>query len=392
MHRAFLIPFLLIAAGSAGLFGSGTRVDYVDAFAVGRGNAFSATADNPSAVYYNPAGITRLEGLQARAGAYLISLDYSLRQGGNDIPMDDGYQALPSLFATWALPNADRASVGLGLYAPFGLATDWPDDAPFFAVADRSELVYLTLHPVVAWKVSDTLSIGGGPTLNQAELEFDQQLTGFFFSGDDTSVGWVASALWEPDARHAFAVVFRSKADSDFSGELRLPVGGGGGLPSPAEASFVFPDSWRFGYSFKPTPAWNFEVNAEWMNWDRLNTVILQNEIAPVPFVFNWESSWFYEFGGTRFFDNGWHLSAGWVWVENSIPDATYTPIVPDSDRSFLSLGVGFRGERWAVDGVIQHGRGDRTLPATGGGPGREFGGAYQTDTLAFNISFSYRF
>lgn len=39
-------------------FANGFRLADQDAFATARGEAFVATADNPSAVYYNPAGIT----------------------------------------------------------------------------------------------------------------------------------------------------------------------------------------------------------------------------------------------------------------------------------------------------------------------------------------------
>src|SRR5262249_7363384 len=45
-----------------------------DAFAVGRGLAVTATADNPSAVFYNPAGLTQLPGNNLSAGLYAISL------------------------------------------------------------------------------------------------------------------------------------------------------------------------------------------------------------------------------------------------------------------------------------------------------------------------------
>src|SRR5476649_2252328 len=51
----------------------GFRLPNQDPEAIARGNAFAATADNPSAIYYNPAGITQLEGQQISAGIYLVS-------------------------------------------------------------------------------------------------------------------------------------------------------------------------------------------------------------------------------------------------------------------------------------------------------------------------------
>src|SRR5208283_1649638 len=49
------------------------RLPNQDPEAIARGNAFAATADDPAAIYYNPAGITQLDGQNASVGLYLIS-------------------------------------------------------------------------------------------------------------------------------------------------------------------------------------------------------------------------------------------------------------------------------------------------------------------------------
>jgi long-chain fatty acid transport protein len=73
LHATALFAMLLF--GPAAAFGLGIRIVDQDALATSRGDAFSATADNPSAIYYNPAGITQLEGTEFRLGAYGISLE-----------------------------------------------------------------------------------------------------------------------------------------------------------------------------------------------------------------------------------------------------------------------------------------------------------------------------
>jgi long-chain fatty acid transport protein len=65
-----------------------------------------------------------------------------------------------------------------------------------------------------------------------------------------------------------------------------------------------------------------------------------------------------YEFGVTRYFDNGWRVSAGYVFNENSVPDAYYSPLAADMDRHFFSAGVGFRGKRLDFDLAYQFGYG----------------------------------
>src|SRR5215469_9627111 len=62
------LAFTVLTAGAVGF-----RLPNQDPEAISRGNAFAATADNASAIYYNPAGITQMEGQNVRAGIYVIS-------------------------------------------------------------------------------------------------------------------------------------------------------------------------------------------------------------------------------------------------------------------------------------------------------------------------------
>ena len=77
-----------------------TRIAYIDAFAIARGNAFTATANNPSAVFYNGAGLTQLEGTQIHGNLFNISLDYSAKSNSAKDDLDDKWQSVPSLFVS----------------------------------------------------------------------------------------------------------------------------------------------------------------------------------------------------------------------------------------------------------------------------------------------------
>src|SRR5579859_1206702 len=76
----------------------GFRLPNQDPEAIARGNAFVATADDPSAIYYNPAGITQLTGQNVRAGLYLVSggYDYTSPTGVKASDNSD-FQPVPQL-------------------------------------------------------------------------------------------------------------------------------------------------------------------------------------------------------------------------------------------------------------------------------------------------------
>src|SRR3989442_9069568 len=152
--------------------GLGSRIPNQDAAAIARGNAFVATADNPSAMYYNPAGISQLEGQNVQAGSlfYLnIYADY-VSPSGEKTKNITKIIPVPQLGYTLTLKDMPF-SFGLGVYAPFGLGMEWPDNAPFRNAALEAKLTYITVNPVVAWRPHPTLSIAIRSEEHTSELQ-----------------------------------------------------------------------------------------------------------------------------------------------------------------------------------------------------------------------------
>jgi long-chain fatty acid transport protein len=113
------------------------------------------------------------------------------------------------------------------------------------------------------------------------------------------------------------------------------------------------------------------EFDAQYTDWSALgNLTIHQTPAATslvqsptVPLSLDWESSWDFEWGVTRYFDNGWRLSAGYIFNETSVPDSHYTPLVSDLDRHFFSIGTGYQGKHFNFDVAYQFGYGpDHTV------------------------------
>src|SRR5437899_9898305 len=130
--RVLLLLALLLLAAPTCLLGIGSRIPNQDAEAIARGNAFAATANNPSALYYNPAGISQLHGTQIQVGllSYLgITSDYRNQQTGTSARTDYEVVPVPQLYATYnPVDSKLPLSYGLGIYAPFGLGLHWPED------------------------------------------------------------------------------------------------------------------------------------------------------------------------------------------------------------------------------------------------------------------------
>ena len=395
LTRALCLLGLALAAALPAS-ASGTRVGLKDAFATARGNAFVATADNPSAIFYNPAGLTQLEGTRLSASVYDISLSSKYSGPGGTAEMDNAYQAVPQVYYTWH-PKDQPWALGVGAYAPFGLSTEWPAGSPLRTFALKNELTYLTLNVVGAYQFSPTVSLGAGLTYNRADVDLRRALgvfgpTDLFrFKARGHAVGFNLGLLWKPDDHHAFGLSYQHHTNVSLSGTAdTIPLITG----EPSTASLPFPEVLILGYSYRPSPDWNFEFDLDWTNWSRLGTVVVNKASGAVPLVFDWESGFFYEFGATRYLAHGWNVSAGYFFTQNSVPDATYTPAVPDSNRSFYSLGVGYTGGS-VIANLAWHYADGGTRTVRGSPPsliGATADGTYRNSLNAFALSLEFRF
>ena len=258
-----------------------TRVAYIDAFATARGNAFTATADNPSAVFYNAAGLTQLEGTQVQANVFAISLGYEYDSALGSENMDDDFQPLPSFFATHRFENTDIA-LGFGTYAPFALGSEWdrnafidPDNLEAsLAVPYEGDLKYIKYHLALAWQITETLSVAVGTSYDDVDLEVKANALEFDSDGDD--IGFSASILWQPNEHHSFGLNYQARTSVTHEGTADLLVAPNTFVAFDAEADLDYPESIVFGYSYRPNQNWNIEFNLDWTNWDTVDNFDLK--------------------------------------------------------------------------------------------------------------------
>jgi long-chain fatty acid transport protein len=196
---------------------------------------------------------------------------------------------------------------------------------------------------VVAVKLPFNFSIGGGVMANYANMDMEQGLSSFQhpltnlfrFSGNGWSMGYNLGLLWQPCEKVSIGASFRSSATVTLDGQTEyekqpfIPA-----TNQSAKADFKFPITAIAGISYRPTPKWNLEFDADYTDWSSFDkTTINQSATSPgvaknIPMTLDWQASWMYELGATRYFGNGWQASAGFVYNENSVPNARYTPFL----------------------------------------------------------------
>ena len=386
-----------------------------DAFVIGRGMAFVATADNASAIYYNPAGITQLKGNNLRMGIYAVDLGVNYKSpSGGSYDNQNPFHVIPQAYYTYT-PESFPLSFGLGVYMPFGLSQQWPQDTGFRTVAVEGSLNDYTVNPVVALKLAPNLSIGVGLTVNYGVLDIKQGYVWptqpydqFSFRGDGWAAGYNVGVLWKPIEEVSLGASFRSATTFNLHGQTEVynttayPPGLGLVPAFPqqrvdASTQDTLPLKVICGISYRPTPKWNIEFNADYTDWNCQDRLTIQ-QAGPGGQTFvtpmQWQSSWYYELGVTRYLDKGWLVSAGYIYNQNSVPSTYYDPLVADMDRQFVSVGIGYRGKRFDFDVAYQFGYGP-TRTVSGSAPsavGQTADGKYEFLSNAVAVSVGLHF
>jgi long-chain fatty acid transport protein len=343
-------------------FALGFRNPDQNARATGQGEAFVAQADDASAVYYNPAGLTQVAGAEAMSGGSIILRDIRFQPagGGKEVKMTDPAYTFHMYTSTDL--KSERWRLGFGINVPFGTTMNWGSNTPFQYVLTKASLTVINYAPTVAFKVNDHLSLGAGVNIYQGNttLEFNYSPTmpgsKFKFDGDGVAVGGTFGVMYKFNEQHTVGVVYRLPFSLQFDGTAAVS----GFVSAPANATIQFPQSIAAGYAFRPTKKLKLEFDLEWTDWNTLNTVQLQSQNTTITgdprsaIPFDWMAGFFYEFGVQYEITDHWVARFGYIFSENTVPDSTFSPMLPDGDRHVFSAGVGYETPRWKVNLVYQ--------------------------------------
>jgi len=367
----FILTFCF-ADGVRAVFAGGYAIPPQTAKSESMGGAAVAGVDDPSAVYVNPAALTQVDGNQILGGLTYVNTISSIKNSGatsRNIHDDD---FLPNLFANYHIPNT-QLSVGLGTYAPFGLATSYKPDAFTRYAAVRSELRTIFVTPTVAWEPLPYLSIGGGVSFVHASGTLSRAIFfGPFGDGKlritdtDNAYGYKVAFLVKPNDQIRFGLTYTSHVDINFkSADVKFAdAPGAGGLSSSSKASGIhlpLPPVINVGAHWQIDPSWGIELQYDYARWSKFEH-LKASFSSPLPglggavpiggFLIpqNWKNSSSLRFGTAYKLTKDFELRGGVGLDETPIPPSTLGPAIPGADYLTLTAGAGYNWERIKID------------------------------------------
>jgi long-chain fatty acid transport protein len=363
--------------------------------ASGQGNAFAgaaAVAEDATTVFFNPAGMTRLASRQIVVAGHLISTTADFKnQGSAESPLiggapltganadGGGLAGVPNLY--YVQPAGNGWAFGVGINAPFGLATKYDDNWVGRYHAVESDLKTVNINPSLAFKASDALSLGAGINLQYVDVTLSsaidfgalcfaalgpgtctstgalpQQADGFARltgdNGGDLSWGYNLGLLYELDPATRIGLAYRSeirhhvKGHADFTVPAAgaFAVGAGTFIDTGLKATVTLPQSASLSLYHDLNSNLALLADVTWTGWSAFDELRIRYDNPNQPDTVtteNWKDTWRYSIGAIYKLNSMWLLRGGVAYDETPVPDAAHrTARVPDNDRTWLSVGT----------------------------------------------------
>jgi len=384
--------------------------------AMGRGGTGVASpcADG-SAIFFNPAGLLLPNGKGvASGGATLIRAtgDFTNSATGEVSSLKEETTPVPAIFVGYGV--SDVATIGFGIFAPYGLAIEWPEDAQGRFLGYYSSVKGIYFQPTFALKAGDRLSFGLGFDISSSTVELKQRVdlasqevpgrdgvtfanlgiaygTDFanvVLTGDDMAVGFHLGAIAKVTDQLSFGIRYLSKQTVNIEdGEAVItqvptnlvlapnnPTPYPGGTPVDAlvapqfqpggklvnqtgTAILPYPAQLNMGLTLQVTDKWKMLGDVGIQFWEVWETLPLNFElIGEETLVEDYRNSTSWRLGTEYLVGSKSTARLGIIAHNAAAPPQTVTPNLPEGPRTEFTAGFGSRlSDRFGFDIAYQY-------------------------------------
>ena len=364
LQKHVITGALLLAMPVSALAGSSALTDF-SAKSAGRGTAVTAVADGPSQLFYNPANIARLPGLQVDAAIEAVMPRWGWAplpgESGTATKSDVGVATPPSLNLSYnfgKVGGLGDIAAGIGFASSYGAAFSWPDDWAGNQELQKLDLKVFELIPALAWRPNKYVAVGAGfrylpsTMYTKRAVSFGSESTGTVeLSGAGKGYGATAGITIMPLDTLAFGIGWRSATTLKFEGDSHFA------FPAPYDTSAIdgtakmqLPTAQviRAGVAYDLLPK-RFNVSADieaqlWSKYKALKVRLFDPDgnktVADSPA--NSKDSYVIHAGGEYVASKSLALRAGYSYDRRTLPQSTVSPASPDSDRHTATIGASY--------------------------------------------------
>ncbi|AKR44184.1 OmpP1/FadL family transporter [Methylophilus sp. TWE2] len=337
--------------------------------ASGLGNAYAgaaAVAEDASTIFFNPAGMTYLEGNQIVGALHLIRTtgDFDNRNSqpagvqplGNEGGDFGSLAVIPNFY--YKQDINDQFKVGIGIGTPFGLKTEYDKNWLGRFQALKSELKTLNINPSFAWRLNEQWSFGFGISAMWAQAELTSSVNlGATAStinnkGKDWGFGYNLGAIYQvtPDTRLGLA--YRSKVEQHLKGDARSPFTALNGVPGSTlntdiTADLTLPETLSLSSFSRLDEHWDLLADITWTRWSQFQTLSILRDNGSNTLIGStqehWNNTLRYSVGLNYRYSDSIKLRTGVAYDQEAIDNDRRTSRIPGNDRLWLSFGASWQ-------------------------------------------------
>jgi long-chain fatty acid transport protein len=408
---------ILVALFTQGALAGGYALSGVGSKAINMGGAFRGLADDWSAAYWNPAGLTQTDSSEISGmlvaisprpeyapNIYFNNLNVGYRNGHTLYP-NDKTSFIPDFSGFFKLRAVKGMTVGLAIYIPYGLGSEWDlfnatglDLSNPFPVYDhKADLNVIDFHPTIAKAFLDNkLSIGAGFSAQRGDITFGRTYLkpsglpipheNLIISSEMKGNGWGYGAnfgilykfspklqvgvsgrtsstiklegtakqeLYSFNNETLKSILLAEAISAADSAQIRFLFSPDNHLSSPsAKADLKTPADIGLGLAYKPTEKLTFTGDVAYTNWKALDSILIKlNGVAPdgspatnSAIVLNWKNTVRFSAGAEYWVSEPLAIRLGYYYDPSPIPIETLTPLIPDlGNKNSFNIGAGLR-------------------------------------------------
>jgi long-chain fatty acid transport protein len=389
------------------------------------GTGVASPCGDGSSIYFNPAGIATATSTEVAAGAtgIFVSGDFTNDITGFRTSLNHALHLVPHAYLV--RPVSDRLVAGLGVFVPYGLATDWPSDFEGRFLGYHSKVQAVYVQPTLAFRVTPRVRVGAGFDLTFVSVRLSQRLD---LSEQATPTAGVTFGMLGVPAGTDFADVDLTGTgtgvgghfgvQADLTPELTLgaryllrqtvnfsngtatvtpvptglilaagnPFGAPAGTPMDAllapqftgdgllqdqggGTSLTLPAQMVVGLSWRGIDRLNLLADFQYTDWRVFDTLSVTLErLGTTDIPEDYQRAYTWRFGAEYGLTPTSTLRAGFYTHNGAAPDETVTPNLPEGHRNSWTLGFGTRlgsslGVDLAYQFIDQGDRRGRTVP-----------------------------
>jgi long-chain fatty acid transport protein len=342
---AFFALFLAGPSHAGGLYVSSFGTPDMGVASAGA----NAIANDASTAHTNPAGMTRLDDhrilMGLAPGFATVKFDPDEQSPSGTGNGGEQGSFLPISSNSYVHKLSDRWRLGMSLLSFAGAGLDPSNDWAGRFETTKVQLFTLSFAPMAAFRVTDWLSVGGGPLISYGRLDMTVRVREPILADpnvklknmEDWAVTGIASVLIEPSPGLRFGVVYQGETDFHLSGDIKLP--GGLGFTPALDLEFPLAQAVRSSVYWDATDRIALVMNAGWEDWSVMRSlpVSTTNGSANVPL--NFRDTWYIGAGGFYQLNDQWTLQTGFRYDSSALKDRDRTTVLP-VDRVW-TVGVG---------------------------------------------------